>query len=201
MNNKLMTTIKNKFKSGENRKVENLVFFLILLIVTILIINNIWKDDKNEENVNKVENTKILAKENTTTGEEITQEQVMEEQLEEILSKISGVGNVDVLLTYSQTSQKVPVYNEQNTQNDTEESDTSGGTRKVSETDTKKEVIYEEINGEKTLVTQSIINPEIKGAIITAQGASSAEIRTIITQAVEAATGLATHKIQVFQME
>ena len=201
MNNKLMTTIKNKFKSGENRKVENLVFFLILLIVTILIINNIWKDDKNEENVNKVENTKILAKENTTTGEEITQEQVMEEQLEEILSKISGVGNVDVLLTYSQTSQKVPVYNEQNTQNDTEESDTSGGTRKVSETDTKKEVIYEEINGEKTLVTQSIINPEIKGAIITAQGASSAVIRTIITQAVEAATGLATHKIQVFQME
>ncbi len=201
MNNKLMTTIKNKFKSGENRKVENLVFFLILLIVTILIINNIWKDDKNEENVNKVENTKILAKENTTTGEEITQEQDMEEQLEEILSKISGVGNVDVLLTYSQTSQKVPVYNEQNTQNDTEESDTSGGTRKVSETDTKKEVIYEEINGEKTLVTQSIINPEIKGAIITAQGASSAEIRTIITQAVEAATGLATHKIQVFQME
>ena len=201
MNNKLMTTIKNKFKSGENRKVENLVFFLILLIVTILIINNIWKDDKNEENVNKVENTKILAKENTTTGEEITQEQDMEEQLEEILSKISGVGNVDVLLTYSHTSQKVPVYNEQNTQNDTEESDTSGGTRKVSETDTKKEVIYEEINGEKTLVTQSIINPEIKGAIITAQGASSAEIRTIITQAVEAATGLATHKIQVFQME
>ena len=34
-----------------------------------------------------------------------------------------------------------------------------------------------------------------------AQGASSAEIKTKIISAVEAATGLATHKIQVFEMK
>ena len=203
MNNKLMTNIKSKFKGSGNRKVENLVFFLVLLIVTMLIINAIWKGDNKKDETNTINNTKVLASsenKNNASNSSNT-ERTMQEELENILSKISGVGKVNVLLTYSQTSTQIPVYNEQNTQNDTEESDTSGGTRKVQEVDSKKEVIYEEIDGEKTIVTQSIVNPEIKGAIITAEGASSAEVKEIIIQAVEAATGLAVHKIQVFEME
>ena len=203
MNNKLMTNIKSKFKGSGNRKVENLVFFLVLLIVTMLIINAIWKGDNKKDETNTINNTKVLASsenKNNASNSSNT-ERTMQEELENILSKISGVGKVNVLLTYSQTSTQIPVYNEQNTQNDTEESDTSGGTRKVQEVDSKKEVIYEEIDGEKTIVTQSIVNPEIKGAIITAEGASSAEVKEIIIQAVEAATGLATHKIQVFPMQ
>ena len=76
-----------------------------------------------------------------------------------------------------------------------------GGTRKISETNSKKEVIYKEINGEKIPVTQSIISPKVEGAIVAAVGAKSAEVKTNIIQAVEAVTGLATHKIQVFEMK
>ena len=43
--------------------------------------------------------------------------------------------------------------------------------------------------------------PVIEGAIITAQGATDANIKTSIVQAVEAVTGLATYKIQVFEMK
>jgi len=70
----------------------------------------------------------------------------------------------------------------------------------VTQTTNKKEVIYQEINGEKIPVTQSIIKPKIEGAIVTAIGAKDSNIKTNIVQAVEAATGLATHKIQVFEM-
>ena len=42
--------------------------------------------------------------------------------------------------------------------------------------------------------------PTIEGAIITAVGAGNATVKSNIIQAVEAATGLATHKIQVFPM-
>lgn len=76
-----------------------------------------------------------------------------------------------------------------------------GGTRKISETNSKKEVIYKEVNGEKIPVTQSIISPKVEGAIIAATGAKSAYVKTNIIQAVEAVTGLATHKIQVFEMQ
>ena len=75
-----------------------------------------------------------------------------------------------------------------------------GGTRKVIETDVKKEIIYQENNGEKTPITHSIISPKIEGAIITAQGAGDASVKTNIIQAVEAVTGISTHKIQVFSM-
>ena len=50
-------------------------------------------------------------------------------------------------------------------------------------------------------ITQKVVKPKVEGAIITAKGASNAEIKTNIIQAVEAVTGLATHKIQVFEMK
>ena len=75
-----------------------------------------------------------------------------------------------------------------------------GGNRKITQTTNKKEVIYQEIDGKKIPVTQNIINPKIEGAIITAVGAKNGIVKTNIIQAVEAATGLPTHKIQVFEM-
>ena len=120
--------------------------------------------------------------------------------MEEILSKISGVGKVKVMITYAETSKVMPVYNEENTEENTEETDSEGGTRKVTQSDKRKEVIYEEKDGEKTIITQSTSSPVIEGAIITAEGASNATVKTNIILAVEAVTGLATHKIQVFEM-
>lgn len=61
-------------------------------------------------------------------------------------------------------------------------------------------MIYQEINGEKVPVTQSVIKPKIEGAVVTAQGAKNSDIKANIMQAIEAATGLETHKIQVFEM-
>ena len=105
-----------------------------------------------------------------------------------------------VMITYSETSKIQPVYNEENTEENTEETDSEGGTRKIIQKDNRKEVIYEEVEGEKTIITQSTTSPEIEGAIITAEGAGDASVKTNIILAVEAVTGLATHKIQVFEM-
>ena len=93
------------------------------------------------------------------------------------------------------------MYNEDTSQKDTEETDTSGGKRKIIETDVKKDIIYEEADGEKVPITQSIISPKVEGAIITAEGAGNATTKANIIQAVEAVTGIASHKIQVFAME
>lgn len=46
-----------------------------------------------------------------------------------------------------------------------------GGSRKISQTSNKKEVIYQDKNGEKVPVTQSVVKPKIEGAIVTATGA------------------------------
>ena len=76
-----------------------------------------------------------------------------------------------------------------------------GGTRIINENTNKKDVIYEEENGVRKPMTQSIINPTIEGAVVSAKGANNAVIKESIIQVVEAATGLSTHKIQVFEMQ
>ena len=196
-----MNKIKEMFNSSEGnskKKIEKLVVFVIILIITMIVINMILKDDKNESKTENLVQEKTLAQDNVNDS---TDKSSLEERLEKILSSIQGVGNVKVLITYSQTSQIIPMYDEDSSTSTTEETDSGGGTRTVNESTTKKDVIYEDKNGTKTPITQSVVNPKIEGAIITAQGANDANIKTSIVQAVEAVTGLATYKIQVFEMK
>ena len=188
--------------TNNKKRIENLVFFVIILIITIVIINIIWNGDK-ASSKEEVQNTssKQLAKENTNTitvSSESTNE--LEIKLEDILSKIQGVGEVNVFINYSESSEIIPMYNENIKTSNTQETDTSGGTRTIQESDAQKEIIYEQNDGEKTPITQKVIEPKIEGAIITAKGAGNVDVKTSIIQAVEAVTGLATHKIQVFEM-
>ena len=150
--------------------------------------------------------SKRLADTNSINNTAINSENInietddLKSNLESILSKIKGVGDVQVFINYSESNEIVPMYNENSTTSSTEETDTSGGTRKIQETASQKEIIYQEADGEKIPITQKVIQRQIQGAIITAKGASDATIKTNIIQAVEAVTGLATHKIQVFEM-
>lgn len=107
-----------KDEGNNKKKTENLIFLLVLLIITVVAINVIWNDDKNENNT--TDNTsKQLAVGESIAINEIT----LEEKLENILSKISGVGNVNVLLTYNETEEIIPVYNTQDKTSVTNETD------------------------------------------------------------------------------
>lgn len=183
------------------RKIENLVVFAIILIITIISINLIWNGDEKKSDENTTSSKKLADDGNVVQTENIATSSELETKLKNILSKIQGVGQVDVFINYSESSELVPVYNENSKISATEETDTSGGVRKIEETDTQKEIVYQEDNGTKEVITQKVIEPKIEGAIITAEGASDVNVKTNIIQAVEATTGLATHKIQVFVME
>ena len=195
---KIKNLIQINKEASNKKKIESLVVFIIILIITIIAINNIWNTEEETKNSEQNYSGKQLA---TTTSNQDSNNTNLEERLEKILKSIDGVGNVNVFINYSETSKVVAMYNENTKESSTEETDTSGGVRTIQETDTQKEVVYNEDNGEKTPVTEKIINPKIEGAIITAQGASSVNVKANIVSAVEAVTGLATHKIQVFEMK
>ena len=187
---------KKDEQPDQKRKIENIVAFIIILIITVLIINSMWSNDENNSNNN--DTNKVLAKteiSNTNNTEDL------EKNLEEILETINGVGKVKVLIKYSESSQVVAMSNETSSENKTEESDGEGGTKNSTETETKKEIAYTDEDGTSKPITEKVVMPVIEGAIITAQGASNANIKSSIVSAVEAVTGLAVHKIQVFEMK
>lgn len=198
---KVKEDMKNKENGNNKKTIENLVVFVIILIITVVAINYVWKDNKSNS---KTDND-VSSKTKTLASDEVEEtsknDDNLETNLENILAQIKGVGKVKVLVTYSKSSEVVPMYSEDSSQKTTEETDNGGGKRTINENTTKKDLAYQESNGVKTIITQSTVNPTIEGAVITAQGATNADIKASIVQAVEAATGLATYKIQVFEMQ
>ena len=193
---KLSLLLKTE-EGNSKKKIENLVFLLVILIITIIAINFIWNDKDKTTKVSNINNK-------TDTVREIIEEKTedsLEIRLENILSKIAGVGKVNVMITYSESTQVVPVYNKKEKTSNTDESDSGGGKRKIEEVDSSEEVVYTDGTGKGEIVTQKTVSPKIEGAIIICDGADSSNIKTNIIQAVEAATGLATHKIQVFKKQ
>lgn len=128
----LKDKIKNFFskeQEGDNKKkIENLAVFIIILIVTLIAINLIWSGDKKEKKDTSSDPNKKLAsslENETAVNTNAISQDNLSVKLEEILEKIDGVGNVKVLITYSQTNETIPMYNEDTSQKDTEEKDTS----------------------------------------------------------------------------
>lgn len=196
-----LSKAENQEDKAKKRKIENIIFLIIILIVTVIIINNVWSDNNKNS---KEQNDKVLAKVLETDKADTNTANsyyTLQENLENILETMEGVGKVRVLINYAETSTTVAMYNETKTESTTEEKDTEGGTRNVTQTDTEKEIAYTKENGESSPITEKVIMPTIEGAIITAEGASNTNVKANIISAVQAITGLATHKIQVFQMQ
>ncbi len=121
----LKDKIYKLIKSNNKKTLENLVVFLVLLIITVISINIIWKtNDKNSYNLQE-ENYTVLANEMYNSNNLETNEYNLEKELESILEKIQGVGKVQVLITYSESSEIVVLKNEQKNLSRTEESDSN----------------------------------------------------------------------------
>ena len=185
-----MEKLKKMWKN-KNKKMENLVAFLVILVITLIILNKIIKGDSKKEPKN-YSNAELAS-----TNAEDAMATDLETRLEKILAKIDGVGQVSVLITYSESSTIVPLYNENSKKSVTEETDTAGGTRTIESEELEKSVIT---GSNANPVTEKTVQPTIEGAIVIAEGASNGNIKANIVSAVEAVTGIATHKIQVFEM-
>lgn len=177
-------------KVNENKKLlENLVLILILIIIVIVVMNV----PKKETSENQKES--VL---NTISTQVNEKEETLENKLENILSYIDGAGKVEVLITYQNGIEQVPMYNIKQNTVITEEADKAGGTRKTEETNQEQNIIFKENGNEKTPVIKQTINPEIIGVIVVAEGAGNLSVKESLMKAVEATLAVPSHRIQVF---
>ena len=117
LKNEVNKLFKNKYMG--NILAVLLVIGFILIAITILAPGLLsGKDeDSTEEN-----NTKV----NTTVS---TYEDKQKTELTNILRKIDGVGEVDVMINFESGEEKVAAYDSTNQTTKTEETDTNGGKR------------------------------------------------------------------------
>ncbi len=121
---KIKSLMLKENSKDSKKKIENIVVFIIILIVTVIAINSIWngKEETSKNQDTKVDTTKQLASANNTSSNN-NEATTIEKELETILSNIEGVGKVKVLITYSQSSEVVAMYNENSKNSQVEEKD------------------------------------------------------------------------------
>ena len=164
----MMEKILEKFNLTSKKGIENLVILLVLVVIVMVVINSLF-----------------------TEKEEVP-------QIENILTSIKGVGKVKVMISYTNSIEKVPIYDTKEVTTLTNELDSSGGKRETKETSNERKVVYEESGSNKNIVTKQNIMPEIIGVIVTAEGAEVNQVKENIINAVSAVTNIPSHKIQVF---
>lgn len=115
--------------------------------------------------------------------------QSVEEELENILSSVQGVGTVKVMLKESVGTETIYETNHNSSSSDLS-------------TDTKTEIVTvtDSQRNENGLIKQ-VNPPQYLGAIIICQGANDPKVRLVVTDAVSKITGLGADKIAVLNMK
>ena len=202
---KKLKDLINSFVSKEvatKKKVENLIFFVVMLVLLVIGINYIWfndsgsGDDVNFDNVKHITDDTVKEKATTVYSDNIYNEN-LDKRLESILSKVNGVSNVSVLITYSSNTKIVPVYNIEDSETVTNETDSDGGKRDITEKSYTKEVVYDEKSNTKTVIVETSINPTISGVIVVADFGNDISIKQQIISAVATVANISEYKVQV----
>ncbi|TDF99236.1 stage III sporulation protein AG [Paenibacillus piri] len=124
-------------------------------------------------------------------------EEAYQTQLKEILTKIVGVGEVEVLVTIESTEEIMVEHNTKDTQQVTNEKDQHGATRHITDVSRSGEVVLYEVSGGKQPLVLKTIKPKIRGVLVVAKGAENLTVKKMITEAVERGLDVPANRISI----
>jgi stage III sporulation protein AG len=124
-----------------------------------------------------------------------------EKRLEEVLSQVSGVGEVQVMITLKSSKELIVEKDTPTTSQTSKEEDAEGGKRDTVDKSSTEATVYEQSNdGKSTPYVVKELEPEIEGIIVIAKGGDDPVIVKNISDAVLALFQVEAHKIKVMKM-
>jgi stage III sporulation protein AG len=184
---RFLKKIKDFFcKTGSWKKnIENLVIFLIGIVIVISVSGYLFGGNEGEEVINNV-------------SDDIFDPVEFERKLSNILSNINGAGEVEVMVSYQTGTETIPLIDTKDNKTLTEETG-NDGTRKTEQNQIETNIIFnQEKSGNKIPYISKKIMPKVEGAIVTCDGGGDITVKADIIKAVQAVTGISANKIQVF---
>lgn len=121
-----------------------------------------------------------------------------EKQIENFVSKIEGVSDVNVIVYIDSVNDVIPAENKSEKQENITEKDSNGGTRDTTSSSIIKDfVVVKDKDGNESIVVISNKMPRITGVAICAKGAETNVVREKIINAVKSAYALENCEIFV----
>jgi len=133
----------------------------------------------------------INEEESSYVPEDIT----MEKRLENILSKMDGVGDVSVSIVYAEGPTKEYAINVSTTTKEIQEKDQSGGVRTTNEKMENGQMVMVEGNAQPVLVKESM--PIIQGILIVAEGVEDPVVKEKLFKAVQTLLQVPAHRVTI----
>lgn len=148
-------------------------YLIIIILVGVLFMLFPTNDEKKEKNTH-IKNEDVSIN--------------YQHELEDILSHISGVGDVKVMITYSSTFEKSIAYEKNTNKNEKKDGDNT-----VNEISSEISAVLS--SGEPFIVKE--LYPEIQGVLVVANGGDDVLVKQNIINAVTTALNIAPHKVCV----
>ncbi len=123
-----------------------------------------------------------------------------EKRLTEVLSKVEGVGHVEVMITEKESKELVVLKDKPYTQETLNEMDQSGGTRMSSSAKSEEETVLSGASSAGTPFVTKEVAAKVEGVLVIAEGGADGKVAANITAAVQALFGVEAHKIKVLPM-
>ncbi|MGM0409295.1 MAG: hypothetical protein ACQEQF_00930 [Bacillota bacterium] len=192
----IINKIKEIFQSEKKEK-KIISYLIILSLLGILLMSFNFK----ENNIN-IENKEERVGENMNFNSENSYIDKLENDLEDLLRVMKGVGKVKVKIILAKDSAYEYKYNTNNYDKKTVEKDNDGKEREIIENEIEKEaVIIRNLDGSEEIVKERTTMPTIKGVIIVAEGAEDYQINYKINKAVSNFFNIPLYKVNVLTLE
>lgn len=140
------------------------------------------------------------AKEDSGADENREYADYLEERLTETLSQMADVGKVKVMITLKSSCELVVEKEQPVNRSTTNENDSQGGTRIVSQMESQENTVYRTEGSTSEPYVIKTLPPQIEGVVVVAEGAGSGTVNRSIVDIVQALFGLEAHKVRVVKM-
>lgn len=115
-----------------------------------------------------------------------------QKEMERILSRIEGTGELHLMLTLESDGQRTLAENAE---------ESAGGSAEAPESQSRRETVILSVSGGEEVVVTRRESPVYRGALVVCQGADRAEVKLAVTRAVAALTGLGADRITVVKCQ
>ena len=156
--NRIFEKIQNK--SGKEKITIVVLTGILLLVISLPTGSKSGQTETNENTQTRQTGLSESAK---------SYETVLEEKLEKALKKVEGVGEVSVVITLKNTSEKIIAADSDYSESVIQESDSAGGVRSTTQqSGSTSNIYYDTQEGSEPYVTKENM-PEVEGIVIVAK--------------------------------
>ena len=194
-----MEKIKEKITKKSN-KFTYMIILIIIAGVMILVVS--YFNDSTPTFLNLSNDTTFQEnkrEENLSTS--TTYQDKVKNELKNILSKVKGVGEVDVIIHFEGGEELIPALDSEKSNTVTEERDSNGGNRvNNNNKDGTKVVMSSQGSSTEPLILKTY-NPKIIGILIVAEGADDTRLSDELTKIVSSLYDISESKVSVIPMK